>query len=138
MFRHISLLVVSIHIGGQSTLKDINDNVKCLWSFDSSRDASGLFFGTTAFQFIIALIIVSGSLEVTQPFTKQLQASDIDVLYSAEKIKLLSRTLNRMCQELNKHYDNRYSEAVQLAESVGVEPKKKRVAMESNRVNVPS
>ena len=40
------------------------------WNSDSVRVASGLFHGTSDFQFIVVLIVVSRTLERTRPLIK--------------------------------------------------------------------
>ena len=42
--------------------EEIKDNVEVHWNDESTQKASSLYYGTTAFQFITILVIVSGCL----------------------------------------------------------------------------
>ena len=54
---------VEVFEGVVLALETIKNNEERHWSSDSIRDASGLFHGTVAFQFIICLVIVPRMLE---------------------------------------------------------------------------
>lgn len=82
------------------------------WNLESSCDASSLYYGTKAFQFIVTLVVVSRYLQATRPLTKQLQASDFDIIKSVDKITLLFAMLKRFRSEIEINHNSWYEEAV--------------------------
>ncbi|XP_065662751.1 52 kDa repressor of the inhibitor of the protein kinase-like [Hydra vulgaris] len=104
---HLSLLMIN--------------NEEKSWNHDSVRDANSYFFATSSFQFIVTLVVVSCSLEITRPNTKQFQSPNFDVLASHEKVPLLYDALQRLRSDIDDDRSGSwYSEIVVLAASVGV------------------
>ena len=87
----------------------------------------------------ITMVIVSPCLEVTRPLTKQLQASDMDVVKSVEKVSLLSSSLVKIRRDIDRNHNSWYSEAASLANLVGTVPCKPRTTFgQICRSNVPA
>ena len=120
-------------------LETIKNNEERHWSSDSVRDASGLFHGTVAFDFIICLVIVSRMLKITRPLTKQLQSPTIDVVACQDEVNLLYTMLERDRNEIAELNQKWFEEAVKIAEKVGTTPSKPRTAKsQQHRSNTPS
>ena len=117
---------VQVFEGVVVALETIKNNRERDWSSDSIRDASGLFHGTVAFEFIICLVIVSRMLEITRPLIKQLQSPKIDVVAFKDKVKLLSTMLEKYRNEISELHQDWFEEAVEIAEKVGTTPSKSR------------
>ena len=114
-------------------------NVDRSWNSDSVRDASGLFHATLDFQFIVVLIIVSRSLEVTRPLTKQLQTVSFDVVAANEKISLLYASLCNLREGIGNVHGKWFEEAESLTDSVGVVPSRPRTTQkQTHRANTPA
>lgn len=121
------------------SLETIKDNVGGKWNTDSVRDASGLFYATISFHFMICLVVVSRCMEVTRPLTKQLQSTTFDVVAANEKVTLLYATLRRMRVEISQLHSQWYTQAENLASSVDVVPSKPRTSKRQvHRANTPS
>ncbi len=130
---------VEIFEGVVAALEEIKNNTERNWSSDSVRDASGLFHGTIAFEFIISLVTVSRILETTIPLTKQLQSPSIDVTRSKEAVNLLCAMLQRYRNEISELHKVWFAEAVELCEKVDAPPSKPRAArIQRNHPNTPS
>ena len=120
-------------------LEKVKDNYENTWSSNSVKDASGLFYGTVAFEFIVCLVAVSRMLEVTRPLTKQLQSVSLDTTACANKVSLLYAMLLRIRGDIDKLHDQWYAEAVEIAEKVGTPASKPRIArIQSLCANTPS
>ena len=103
------------------------------------REASGLFHATLGFQFIICFLVTSKCLEVTRPLTKQLQSSTFDVVTSKKNVTLLYIALRRLQAEIDIRHEEWYDLALNLADSINVEPARPRTAnKQANRDNTPS
>ena len=121
------------------TLESIKNNDDGSWSTDSIRDASSLFFATISFEFIVCLVTVSGILEYTRPLTKQLQASEMDVVAAFDNITLLYTMLQRVRRDIVKEHDVWYRKAIVLADKVGTLPSQPRTTkLQKNRENTPA
>lgn len=121
------------------SLADIKDNVQGNWNPDSCRDASGLYYGTVAFQFIVTLIVVYRCLAWTRPLTKQLQATDYDIVKCVEKVKCLLSKLTSLRSKISQNHNAWFEEATSMAQSVGTDPSMPRiVARQMNRSNAPA
>ena len=122
-----------------SALEVIKDNADGSWNADSSSDASSLFFSTVSFQFTVTLVIISRCLEVTRPLTKQLQASDMDVVKTAENISLLSSILSSIRNDVDHYHESWYQEAVSLASLVHTVPSNPRITLrQTGHSNLPA
>ena len=112
----------------------------CHYYYISSiRDSYSLYYGSVGFDFIIGLVIVSRLLEVARPLTKQLQSTTFDTVAALEKITLLFTILRRIRDEISDVHEQWYSEAVEIANSVGTVPSKPRIAnLQIYRANTPS
>lgn len=130
---------VQVFEGVVFALETIKNNEERHWSSDSVRDASGLFHGTVAFEFINCLVIVSRMLEITRPLTKQLQSPKIDVVACQNEVNLLCTMLQRNRNEISELHQEWFEEAVEIAEKVGTTPSKPRTARsQQHRYNTPS
>ena len=122
-----------------ASLADVKDNAQGHWNSDSCRDASGLFYGTVAFKFIVTLIVVYRCLAWTRPLTKQLQATDYDIVKCVEKVKFLLSKLSGLRSEISQSHNAWFEEATSMAQSVGTDPSMPRiVATQRNRANAPA
>ncbi|XP_065064865.1 52 kDa repressor of the inhibitor of the protein kinase-like [Rhopilema esculentum] len=122
-----------------AALAEVKDNLEGTWSSDSCRDASGLFYGTVSFQFIVTLVVVYRCLALTRPLTKQLQATDYDVVKCVEKVKFLNGLLSKLRTEISVNHNSWFEEATSLAELVDTVPSAPRtVARQLNRTNTPA
>ena len=113
-------------------------NADGTWNTDSVRDACTLFHGSVSFSFIFCLVATSRCLEVTRPLTKDLQQTAFDVV-AAHEVTLLFTSLQCLRQDADENHSLWYSEAVELAQLIGVEPSKPRtVQKQIYRDNMPS
>ena len=120
-------------------LEAMSFNENSSWNADTLRDAGSLFLSITSFQFVICLVVVSRCLEVTRPLTKQLQSISLDALATNSKVALLNASLQRLRNEKSVCHQQWFSEAEELARSVGVDPARPRtVPKQANRENVPA
>ncbi|XP_065068785.1 52 kDa repressor of the inhibitor of the protein kinase-like [Rhopilema esculentum] len=121
------------------SLETIMLNLDKSWYSDLVRDASGLFYSTTSFQFILVLVVVSRCLEITGPLTKQFQKVSFDVVAAKEKISLTCTSLHRLRSEIDDIYLGWYEEAASIAESNSIFTAMPcTVLMQVNRSNAPS
>ena len=67
----------------------------------------------------MTLVIVSCSLEVTRPLTKQLQSASFDDGSTREHVTFLYVMLEKMRADIEEHHKSCFVEVVTLAENVG-------------------
>ncbi|XP_028419093.1 52 kDa repressor of the inhibitor of the protein kinase-like, partial [Dendronephthya gigantea] len=120
-------------------LEIIRDNVGDNWNPDSVRKAVSLYSATVSFPFIVALVVVSKCLLVTQPLTVQLQESAIDAGAAREKVSALYVHLEKMRNDVDAEHDSWYKEAESMGTSVGTQPDQPRTTgRQQHRANTPA
>ncbi len=105
---------MEIFEGVIAVLEKIKNNTERSWSSASFIDASGLFHGTIAYEFIISLVTGSRILEITRPLTKQLQSPPIDVTRSKEAVNILCAIMQRYRNEISELHKVWFAESVEL------------------------
>ena len=108
------------------------------WNIKSRNDAQNLINAVT-FPFIVSVVIVRHILDLTRPLTVKLQRKEMDLLKAKDEIASLKSDLSQMQADIDARHHRLYSEAVNLARSVSVEPSMPRIVQRQvYRANAPA
>ncbi len=110
------------------------------WSWDSESKikAAGLLAQARDFGHIMAFTVALNGLEPIKPLVSKLQRRNLDIFKGYHMIDNVIDRLKEMRAEVDDEFSDWYQQAVGIASSVGVHPKKPRTAVcwSVNRDNV--
>ena len=120
-------------------LEIIKLNVDKSWNHDSCKGASALFAACSAFEFIIALVIVRNCLAYTRGATVKLQQLNMDAMKAYQEIDEIKRELLNVRENLQQKHQQWFKEAEHLGSYVGATSNRPRTCgRQQNRANPPS
>ena len=142
MDRIVELLPAIISLLEDITLNsDIQEDENTTignWNVKSRNDAQNLINAVT-FPFIVSMVIVRHILDLTRPLTVKLQRKEMDLLKAKDEIASLKSDLSQMEADIDARHHHLYTEAVNLARSVSVEPSMPRIVQRQvYRANAPA
>ena len=111
-----------------ASLEAAQNNDDGSWNNDSIKDGNSLFHATVSFESLICLVTVCQMLQETRPLTKQLQATQLDVIAAVENINLLYASLRLIRNEMEEKHQILFDEAKNLAGKLGTVPSRPRTA----------
>ena len=121
------------------TLDDMSVNLNKICNHDTASQALSFFNDISNFEFIVSLVITRNVLSLTHSVTTLLQDRSIDIMDNISHIDNLKNTVMNCRNKVNVYHDKWYKEALDLADKVGVEEKRKRVVKRQTlRDNHPS
>ena len=126
----------SLHSSIVSCFENISVEGSSSWTPDSLTDASTLLL---AIDFLSALVITSTSLNYLLALTRSLQSEAKDIVQAVSEVSNLKTVLQDLRDNVDKYYDEWFSEIEQMCIAIGTEPSLPRLCTrQTHRSNVPA